>query len=91
MSESKSNEPMYTRGYSNETICNYFYYLSIVVLALGVLVVSLHVYILVVGSPKMRMTHVGGLVASLIQVGLGYYLYLFSYLVCSRSLLDKKQ
>ena len=36
------NEPAYTRGYSNDTVCNYFYYLSIIVLSLGVFSAIIH-------------------------------------------------
>jgi len=85
------HEPPYTRGYSNETVCNYFYYLSIVILVLGVLGVCIQLIAVFSASPKNRMIPIIGLVATLIQAGLGYYMYLFSYIVCSRSLLDKKQ
>lgn len=83
------NEPAYTRGYSNETVCNYFYYLSIIVLSLGILSVGIHGWGLF--TMKNKGVLLASLTVSLIQIGLAYYLYLFSYLICSRSLLDKKK
>ena len=85
------HEPPYTRGYSNDTVCNYFYYLSVVMLVIGVIGVCIQLFAVFTSSPKMRMIPIIGLIATVIQVGLGYYMYLFSYLVFSRSLLDKKQ
>ena len=85
-----SSEPEYTRGYSNETVCNYFYYLSVVILALGVLSITIHGWGFFTIPAKLKGPLLASLIVSVIQLGIAYYIYLFSYLICSRSLLDKK-
>ena len=82
------SEPEYTKVYSNETVCNYFYYLAVIVLSLGVLSVGIHGWGLL--TMKNKGVLFASLIVSVVQIGLAYYLYLFSYLICSRSLLDKK-
>ena len=91
MSESRVHEPPFTRDISNETVCNYYYYLSIAILALGVLSLFAHVYLLFNIAGKYRSAIIFNLVATLVSLAIAYYIYLFAYLVCSRSLLDKKQ
>ena len=82
-------EPDYTKQYSNDTVCNYFYYLSIIVLAIGVISLFLHTWGFFAAPSKFMVPIIVSLVLSLIQLGIVYYIYLFSYLVCTRSLLDK--
>ena len=84
-----SNEPEYTKAYSNTTVCNYFYYLSVAILALGVLSIVTHGWSLFVVPSKLKAPVVASLLINVIGLGLSYYLYLFSYLMCSRALLDK--
>lgn len=86
---SSVHEPKYTQMYSNETICNYFYYLSIVILSLAIISVSLHAWGFLNASSKFTIPLIASLIINLIQLGIAYYIYLFSYLICSRALLDK--
>ena len=83
-----SNEPEYTKGYSNTTVCNYFYYLSVAILALAVVSIVTHGWSLVTVPSKLKAPVVASLIVNVIGLGLSYYLYLFSYLMCSRALLD---
>ena len=82
-------EPDYTKEYSNDTVCNYFYYLSIIVLAIGVFSLFLHTWGLYAAPSKLMVPIMVSLVLSIIQLGIVYYIYLFSYLVCTRALIDK--
>ena len=86
---SSMHEPEYTQVYSNESVCNYFYYFSIVILALAVISVSIHTWGFFTVSSKLTVPLIVSLVVNLIQLGIAYYIYLFSYLICSRALLDK--
>ena len=91
MADSNIHEPPYTRNISNETVCNYYYYLSVIILVLGTLSVFVHVYVLFTGPGKLRGPIIASLVMTVISLGIAYFIYLFAYLICSRSLLDKKQ
>lgn len=84
------HEPSYTQMYSNETVCNYFYYLSIVILSLAVVSITIHTWGLFTVSSKLTGPLIASLTVNLIQLGIAYYIYLFSYLICSRALLDKE-
>lgn len=91
MADNRVNEPPFTRDISNETICNYYYYLSVAILILGTLSLFAHVYVLFNGPGKLRGPVIFNLIATILSLGIAYYIYLFAYLICSRSLLDNKQ
>ena len=89
MAETRINEPPFTRDISNETICNYYYYLSIAILFIGAISVSAHIYLLLSGPGKLRGAIIFNLILTILSLGIAYYIYLFAFLICSRSLLDK--
>uniref|UniRef100_A0A6C0D7S9 Uncharacterized protein n=1 Tax=viral metagenome TaxID=1070528 RepID=A0A6C0D7S9_9ZZZZ len=91
MADNRLNEPPYTRDISNETVCNYYYYLSVAILLIGTLSLFAHVYLLFNGPGKLRGAVIFNLIMTLLSLGIAYYIYLFAFLICSRSLLDKKQ
>jgi hypothetical protein len=91
MADTLINEPPYTRNISNETVCNYYYYLSVAILMVGTLSIFAHVYLLFNRPGKLRGAIIFNLFLTLISLGIGYFIYLFAFLVCSRSLLNKKQ
>lgn len=90
MAESRISEPPFTRDISNETVCNYYYYLSVAILFLGAISVSAHIYLLFSGPGKLRGAIIFNLILTILSLGIAYYIYLFAFLICSRSLLDKK-
>jgi hypothetical protein len=84
-------EPQWTRAFSNDTVCNYFYYLSIAILVLGGLMVLIASYTISI-APKTMTSVLGvALVGQLATLAIAYFLYLFAYLTCSRSLIDTKK
>jgi len=89
MPEKRINEPPHTRDISNETVCNYYYYLSVAVLFLGTISVCAHIYLLFSGPAKLRVPLIFNLILTILSLGMVYFIYLFLYLMCSRSLLDK--
>ena len=91
MADTRLHEPPFTRDISNETICNYYYYLSVAILIIGTLSVFAHAYILFNGPGKLRNAVILNLIMTLISLGIAYYIYLFAYLICSRSLLEEKK
>ena len=86
-----SSEPSWTKNFSNELVCNYYYYLSVAVIAIAVLVTVSTAAALTNIPGKFRGYLLISLILTLIQLGIGYFIYLFAYLMCSRSLLDKKK
>ncbi len=84
------HEPKWTRGIPDTLVCNYYFYLSVAVLIVGVLSVIMHGYILYGMPSKYRVPIIASHLLSVIQFGIVYYIYLFAYLLCSRTLLDKK-
>lgn len=86
----RMNEPAFTRDIPDETVCNYYYYLSVVILVLGTLSIFAHLYVLFSGPGKLRGPVLANLIATMIMLAISYYIYLFAYLICSRSLLNKK-
>jgi hypothetical protein len=86
-----SSEPEWTKRFSNETVCNYYYYLSVALLIIGVINVSIFIYLIVKSKGAMKGYFIGVLISQLIMLGIGYFIYLFAYLTCTRSLVDKKQ
>ena len=87
---SNVHEPKWTQRFPDALICNYYFYLSVAVLLIGILSVISHGYMVYVLPSKFTSTVVMSLLISVIQVGVIYYIYLFAYLLCSRSLLDRK-
>lgn len=81
------SEPAWTKNISNELVCNYYYYLSVAIIGIAVLVTFSTGWALTVVPGKMRGPLVLSLVLTLVQLGIGYFIYLFAYLMCSRSLL----
>jgi len=86
---SNVHEPKWTRRFPDALVCNYYFYLSVAILILGILSVISHTYMAYVLPSKFTSTVVMSLLLSVIQVGVVYYIYLFAYLLCSRTLLDK--
>ena len=86
-----SSEPEWTKRFSNETVCNYYYYLSVALLIIGVINVSIFIYLIVKSKGVMKYINIGVLISQLIMLGISYFIYLFAYLTCTRSLVDKKQ
>jgi len=84
------HEPKWTQRFPDALICNYYFYLSVAVLFVGVLSVVAHGYLLSMMPSKFKSALIMSLLLSIIQLGIVYYIYLFAYLLCSRSLLDKK-
>ena len=80
-------EPDWTKKFSNEMVCDYYYYLSLAIMTVAILVVVTTTWAIFNVPGKLRGFLVLSLVLSLIQLGIGYFIYLFAYLVCARSLL----
>ena len=79
------SEPEWTKRFSNETVCNYYYYLSVAILVIGFVNLFFLVTVLM-STNKMRGYLTMTLVGQLITLTIGYFVYLFAYLVCTRSL-----
>jgi hypothetical protein len=86
MSDASPNEPGWTRNIPNKDICGYFKLISMVALIIGSTVVLLSAYLLVTCKGSMKPYFLGMLIGNLISVTIVYYLYLFAYLTCARSL-----
>jgi len=82
-----SSEPNWTRQFSNESVCNYFYYLSVAILILGVIGTLYSSYLISVAPKGLGSILVVGLIGQLAGLTISYFIYLFAYLTCSRSLL----
>jgi len=91
MAEARISEPPYTRNISNETVCNYYYYLSVAVLFIGTISICAHIYLLFSGPGKFRVPIIFNLILTILSLGIVYFIYLFLYLMCSRSLIDKNE
>ena len=87
---SSVHEPKWTQRFPDTLICNYYFYLSVAILIVGLLSIVAHGYIMFTIPSKFKVPVVASLLLSLIQFGIIYYIYLFAYLLCSRTLLDKK-
>ena len=81
-------EPEWTKTFSNETVCNYYYYLSVALLIVGAINVLFVLYLLF-STSKMRGFLIGSLIGQLITLAIGYFVYLFAFLTCTRSLGNK--
>jgi hypothetical protein len=84
---SASGEPSWTKNFSNELVCDYYYYLSVAIIAIAVLVTFSTGWALTIVPGKIRGALLVSLVLTLVQLGIGYFIYLFAYLMCARSLL----
>ena len=84
-------EPEWTKRFSNETVCNYYYYLSVIILVLGGLNAVASIYLITKLKGNLKGFLIGSLIGQLITLGIAYFVYLFAYLTCTRSLVDKKQ
>ena len=80
-----SNEPEWTKQFSNNTVCNFYYYISVVVLVIGFFNIFILAYVLM-AVKTMRVQLSITLVSQLIMLALAYFIYLFLYLMCTRSL-----
>jgi hypothetical protein len=85
------HEPKWTQNIPDKLICNYYFYISVAILLLGILSIIMHGYILYGMPSKYRVPIIASLLLSVIQFGVVYYIYLFAYVLCSRTLLDKKK
>jgi len=83
------HEPEWTKRFPDALICNYYFYLSVAVLIIAVLSIVAHGYMIYALPSKFNGTIVMSLLLSILQLGVVYYIYLFAYLLCSRTLLDK--
>ena len=81
-----SSEPEWTKQFSNDNICNFYYYMSVAILLVGFMNVFFVVLLLMSSSGKNRIFLTTQLVISLIGITLSYFVYLFLYLLCTRSL-----
>ena len=85
-----SSEPAWTKNISNNLVCDYYYYLSVAIIAIAVLVTFSTGWAMTMVPGKIRGMLLLSLVLSLFQLGIGYFIYLFAYLMCSRSLLKRE-
>ena len=84
-------EPQWTRMFSNDTVCNYFYYLSVAILLLGGFMVLMVSYTISIAPKGITSVLAVALVGQIAGLAIAYFLYLFAYLTCSRSLIDTKK
>ena len=80
-------EPNWTKQFSNDIVCNYFYYLSVAILVIAGFLVLLSAYAISVAPKGVTTVLVVGLIGQLAGLAISYFLYLFAYLTCSRSLI----
>jgi len=82
-----ASEPDWMKSITNNTICMYFYVLFLIVAFAAAVVVAVDVFI-VLGSGGRKGLML--LVRSLVMLVLPLVNALFLYILCSRSLLEKK-
>lgn len=82
-------EPEWTKSIPNETVCNYYYYLSVAILIIGGVNIAFLAYF-VVTNVKLRGILLVTLVSQILMLAIAYYIYLFAYLTCTRSLVEKR-
>jgi uncharacterized membrane-anchored protein len=80
-------EPDWTKRFSNDNVCNYFYYLSVAILILAGFMVLMSAYLISVAPKALTSILVMSLVGHLAGLALSYFIYLFAYLTCTRSLI----
>ena len=82
-----SSEPEWTKRFSNDNVCNYYYYLSVAIMIIGSINLFVLVYILMALKASTQRTLLTfTLIGELIVLTLVYFIYLFLYLMCTRSL-----
>lgn len=81
-----SSEPEWTKRFSNDNVCNFYYYMSVAVVLFGFMNLFFVVFALMSTSGKYRIMLTAQLVGTLIQLTLSYFVYLFLYLMCTRSI-----
>lgn len=81
-----AREPEWTKQFSNETVCNFYYYLSVAILVIGFMNLFLITLLLMNSSGKNRVYLTASLLSNLIILTIAYFIYLFLYLMCTRSL-----
>ena len=86
MSDASPSEPGWTRNIPNKDICSYYKLLSMVAMIIGTFVLLLTAYLLVTSKDKMKPYFLGLFIGNLISMTIVYYIYLFAYLTCARSL-----
>lgn len=82
-----SKEPEWTKQFSNDNVCKFYYYLSVIILVIGFFNLFGLVFVLMViktSTPRTLLTFT--MVGQLIMLTLAYFIYLFLYLMCTRSL-----
>ncbi len=80
-------EPEWMKSISNNSICTYFYILFLIVaVAAGVVVLSDLAYVVGTGGRRGWML----LIRSLVALALPLINALFLYILCARSLLEKR-
>lgn len=84
------SEPQWMRSIPNDVVCGYFYVISAVILIAGAITVASYIYFMT-RMPKMFGMLSMLIVSSLITYGLVFFFYVCLYIMCSRSLVDKKQ
>ena len=84
-----SSEPKWMQSIPNDLVCNYFWVISAVVLISGLVTVAGFLYFLVI-TPKLRGLFAMLTIQSLLTYGLVFFFYVCLYLMCSRSLVEKK-
>ena len=84
-----SSEPEWMKQIPNDVVCNYFWAISAFILFIALTTVAGFVYLMLVTS-KMKGILAILIIKSIIIYGFLFFLYLCMYLLCSRSLLDKK-
>jgi hypothetical protein len=85
-----SSEPKWMQSIPNDFVCNYFWAYSAVILIGALIIVASLVYLLITTS-KMRGVLSLLIIQTILSYGLLFFLYVCLYLLCSRSLLERKQ
>ena len=83
--KSGSNEPDWTKGIKNSTVCNFFYGFFWVYVALAVIaLIGMITVMLAVKMPRGMMF--SSIFSNLIVIALSATMALFHYLICARAL-----
>jgi len=81
-------EPEWSKAIPSEHICNFYFYMSVIVAVLGGLS-ALFTLGLFIKSSKLGGVGVLMFLQSLLVTAFAFILYYFFYLICDRSLLSK--
>lgn len=85
-----SSEPEWMNQIPNDIVCNYFWAISAVILITALILVARFSYLLLTTS-KLRGVFAMLIISTILTYGFLFFLYLCMYLLCSRSLIDKKE